>query len=337
MIFLDSSLAGAMPQLRRRRARGADARRAGRARGRARLRGADRRVATPRSSSPTWTSARGGHVLHERHDRAAEGRRLLAPLDRPALAVRRGCPTRWGSGSATRSMPVVPMFHAIAWGLPVRRRACRARARCCPGPDLTPAGARRPDRLGAGHARPPGSRRSGSGILELDPAPDLSSLSEVKAGGSAVPESLIRAFDERFGVPIVQGWGMTETSPLAAVSRLPAASSCPRTRRTSCAPPRGGSCRSSTSGSTPRPAASCTSAARGSRAATTATSSEGYEEKFTEDGWLRTGDVAELRRGSYIRLVDRTKDLVKSGGEWISSVDARERGHGPPRRASRPP
>ncbi len=44
-------------------------------------------------------------------------------------------------------------------------------------------------------------------------------------------------------------------------------------------------------------------------------------EKFTEDGWLRTGDVAELRHGSYIRLVDRTKDLVKSGGEWISSVE----------------
>ena len=60
------------------------------------------------------------------------------------------------------------------------------------------------------------------GILGLDPPPDLSSLEPLLAGGSAVPESLIRAFDERFGVPIIQGWGMTETSPLASVSRLPA-------------------------------------------------------------------------------------------------------------------
>ena len=61
-----------------------------------------------------------------------------------------------------------------------------------------------------------------NGFLELDPPPDLSSVRELKAGGSAVPEPLIRAFEERFGVPLVQGWGMTETSPLAAVSRLPA-------------------------------------------------------------------------------------------------------------------
>ena len=83
-----------------------------------------------------------------------------------------------------------------------------------------------------------------NGVLELEPPPDLSSLRELKAGGAAVPESLIRGFQERFGVPVVQGWGMTETSPLAATSRVARrASTRPATRATHCAPPRAGSCR----------------------------------------------------------------------------------------------
>src|SRR5919198_1092610 len=59
------------------------------------------------------------------------------------------------------------------------------------------------------------------GILQLEDTPDLSSLRMIMCGGSAVPESLIRAYDERFGVPVLQGWGMTETSPLASTSRVP--------------------------------------------------------------------------------------------------------------------
>ena len=82
-----------------------------------------------------------------------------------------------------------------------------------------------------------------SGLLELDPPPDLSSLRELKAGGSAVPESLIRGFEERFGVPLVQGWGMTETSPLAAVSRLPADAELSEDEAMRCAPTRAASSR----------------------------------------------------------------------------------------------
>jgi fatty-acyl-CoA synthase len=133
-----------------------------------------------------------------------------------------------------------------------------------------------------------------------------------------VPESLIRAFDERFGVPIVQGWGMTETSPLAATSRMPPEEDVDedegyflRSCQGKVLPlvefrideENGGELQ-----------------VRGPWIARAYYGGEG-EEKFTADGWLRTGDVAELRHGSYIRLVDRTKDLVKSGGEWISSVE----------------
>jgi fatty-acyl-CoA synthase len=156
------------------------------------------------------------------------------------------------------------------------------------------------------------------GMLQLDPPPDLSSLNEIKCGGSAVPEALIRAFDERFGVPIVQGWGMTETSPLAATSRMPPEEDVDedegyflRSCQGKVLPlvefrideENGGELQ-----------------VRGPWIARAYYGGEG-QEKFTEDGWLRTGDVAELRHGSYIRLVDRTKDLVKSGGEWISSVE----------------
>ena len=158
------------------------------------------------------------------------------------------------------------------------------------------------------------------GMLQLDPAPDLSSLHEVMAGGSAVPESLIRAFDERFGVRILQGWGMTETSPLASNSRLPSdadeLSEDERYALRACQgriqplvdfridEESGGELH-----------------VRGPFIARDYYDDPSSREKFTEDGWLRTGDVADLRHGSYIHLVDRTKDLVKSGGEWISSVE----------------
>jgi fatty-acyl-CoA synthase len=157
-------------------------------------------------------------------------------------------------------------------------------------------------------------------MLALDPPPDLSSLTEIKCGGSAVPASLMREFDERFGVPIVQGWGMTETSPLAAVSRLPAehdlhGDAAYELRSTQGRP-------------LPLVETRIDAAGGGELQVRGPWIAAGYyeagpdgAEKFTEDGWLRTGDVAEMRDLHYIRLVDRTKDLVKSGGEWISSVD----------------
>jgi acyl-CoA synthetase (AMP-forming)/AMP-acid ligase II len=215
-------------------------------------------------------------------------------------------------------MPVVPMFHANAWGLPYAAALAGAR-QVFPGPKMTPAD------LAELIAAEKVTRTAGvptiwQGVLALEDPPDLSSLDEVMAGGSAVPEALIRAFDERFGIPVVQGWGMTETSPLASNCRLPsdAAELSDDERFELMAwqgriqplvdfridEESGGELH-----------------VRGPFIARDYYDDPTSREKFSEDGWLRTGDVAELRHGSYIRLVDRTKDLVKSGGEWISSVE----------------
>jgi fatty-acyl-CoA synthase len=139
------------------------------------------------------------------------------------------------------------------------------------------------------------------------------------AGGSAVPEHLIRAFQERFGVPIVQGWGMTETSPLASMSRVPGELELDEDEQYAT--------RASQGRVLPLvdyridEASGGELQVRGPWVARAYYKDPASGEKFTDDGWLRTGDVAELRHGSYIKLVDRTKDLVKSGGEWISSVE----------------
>ena len=121
---------------------------------------------------------------------------------------------------ADRIMPVVPMFHANAWGIPYTSSLSGA-SLVFPGPRMTPADiaeliAREKVTMAAGVPT------IWQGLLQLDEKPDLSSLREIMCGGSAVPEALIRAYDEQFGVPILQGWGMTETSPLASTSRVPA-------------------------------------------------------------------------------------------------------------------
>jgi fatty-acyl-CoA synthase len=157
------------------------------------------------------------------------------------------------------------------------------------------------------------------GVAQLDPPPDLSCLQRVMCGGSAVPESLIRTFDEKFGVPVLQGWGMTETSPVASLSNLPPGID-PQSDE--------GYALRSTAGR-PLPLVEYRLdeesggelQVRGPTIAATYYDDETSAEKFTEDGWLRTGDVAEVGDHGFIKLVDRTKDLVKSGGEWISSVE----------------
>jgi fatty-acyl-CoA synthase len=228
-----------------------------------------------------------------------------------------GLPDSMGIREADSVMPVVPMFHAMAWGIPYIATMVGAR-QVLPGPDLSPRGLG--DLIESERVTwTAGVPTIWNGVLELDPPPDLSSLRELKAGGSAVPESLIRGFDKRFGLSLVQGWGMTETSPLAATSRVPGdvqlsddEAYALRATQGRVLPlidfridsERGGELQ-----------------VRGPWIARDYYEDPSGAEKFTEDGWLRTGDVAELERDAYVKLVDRTKDLVKSGGEWISSVE----------------
>jgi fatty-acyl-CoA synthase len=232
-----------------------------------------------------------------------------------SLAV--GLPDAMDIRQADSVMPIVPMFHANAWGIPYAAALAGAR-HVYPGPRMLPQDLA--DLIASERVTMSGGVPTvWQGMLQLDPEPDLSSLRHILCGGSAVPESLARAFDKKFGVCIVQGWGMTETSPLASVSRVPAEleldedeSYAVRACQGRVLPLVDYRIDEETGGELQ---------VRGPWVARAYYGDPATGEKFTEDGWLRTGDVAELRHGSYIKLVDRTKDLVKSGGEWISSVE----------------
>jgi fatty-acyl-CoA synthase len=213
-------------------------------------------------------------------------------------------------------MPVVPMFHVNAWGLPYIATNAGARL-VLPGPRMAPgdlAELIETEKV----TFTAGVPTIWQGMLRLDPAPDLSSLKEIVCGGSAVPEALIRGFEERFGVPIVQAWGMTETSPLASISRP--GPDAPEDEDEQL------KLRATQGRVVPLVDFTIDEEAggellvRGPWVASAYYEDDSQKEKF-EGGWLRTGDVAEVVDGAFIKLVDRTKDLVKSGGEWISSVE----------------
>src|SRR5947199_2672966 len=117
------------------------------------------------------------------------------------------------------ALPIVPMFHANAWGFPYSATMAGSKL-VLPGPKMDPADLARlihDEQVTISAAVP----TIWQGIAQLEPTPDISSLQRIMCGGSAVPESLIRIYDERFGVQIIQAWGMTETSPMASIARVP--------------------------------------------------------------------------------------------------------------------
>ena len=221
-----------------------------------------------------------------------------------------------GVREADTVMPVVPMFHANAWGTPYAAALAGAKL-VLPGPRMEPdalAELMIEEEVTMAAAVP----TIWQAIAELEPTPSFPRLERLVCGGSAVPESLMRIYDERFGVPMIQAWGMTETSPLASISRVPPGG------------PEGEEAyalRALQGRVVPLvdfridEEAGGELQVRGPTIASAYYREEGGSEKFTEDGWLRTGDVAEVEHQAFIKLVDRTKDLVKSGGEWISSVE----------------
>jgi fatty-acyl-CoA synthase len=154
---------------------------------------------------------------------------------------------------------------------------------------------------------------------------DLSSLRGLLAGGSAVPKVLIEAFRDRFNVDIIQGWGMTETSPLAAVSLPPAGTSRADEINYRVKAGRivaGVEIRITEEDGTVLPHDGEAKGEIEIRGPWITGSYYGVDdpEKF-RDGWLRTGDIASIDPQGYITISDRTKDVIKSGGEWISSVE----------------
>ncbi len=162
-------------------------------------------------------------------------------------------------------------------------------------------------------------------VAESDPEADLSSLRGVVVGGSAVPRFMIEAFRDRFGLDIIQGWGMTETSPLGAVSIPP--SGTPKElemeyRVKAGRVVAGVELRLTAEDGTVLPRDGKTVGEFEIRGPWITASYFGTDdpEKF-RDGWLRTGDIGTLDGEGYMTVTDRSKDVIKSGGEWISSVE----------------
>jgi fatty-acyl-CoA synthase len=225
-------------------------------------------------------------------------------------------------------LPVVPMFHANAWGL-AHAAVMAGSALAFPGPQMTPAAIAQlieDERVTLAAGVP----TIWIGAIDELAKRDTSSLRAIVSGGSAVPRALSEAYRERIGMPILHAWGMTETSPLGSVCHIKSTLDdgsesgladlratqgliSPMLKARIVAPgdeelPWDGEAQGELQVAGPWVAAAYYRDKRGS-------------DSFTADGWLRTGDVATITPEGYIRLVDRTKDLVKSGGEWISSVE----------------
>jgi len=225
-------------------------------------------------------------------------------------------------------LSIVPMFHANAWNLPFSATMVGA-AQVFPGAQPTPEDIARliQDEQVTVAAGVPTIWMGVLGVLEQKPY-DLSSLRCVPCGGSAVPRSLLEAYDQR-GITVVQAWGLTETAPLVTVSR-------PRKHMDAL-------------GRDEQLAARAKQGAVLPGIEIRAVDDRGQEvpwdgqtvgelqlrgpwvirEYYNDprsaaafaDGWFRTGDVASIDADGFVQITDRAKDVIKSGGEWISSVE----------------
>ncbi|HUI17338.1 MAG TPA: long-chain fatty acid--CoA ligase [Alphaproteobacteria bacterium] len=227
-------------------------------------------------------------------------------------------------------MPIVPMFHANAWGIPFGAVLTGAKL-VMPGPHLDPESIldlfSREGVTCAG-----GVPSVWLGVLDLlrrerakyPLAPGMRLL----VGGSACPEAMLRAFDE-LGITIIHAWGMTEMSPVGTMGavkpRLDQADADTRyayRSKQGIALPFVEVRVIGDDGEAPWDGASVGELqVRGPWVAASYYNPEEKSRAWTEDGWFRTGDVVNIDAEGYIKITDRTKDLIKSGGEWISSVD----------------
>jgi fatty-acyl-CoA synthase len=247
-----------------------------------------------------------------------------------ALGVAANHPLGLSTSVHDTILPVVPMFHANAWGYPYVATMLGAKL-VYPGPHLDPQSLLE-DFVQERVTWSAGVPTIWLGMLQaLDASPstwDLSHMKGMFVGGSAVPRSLIAAF-QKHGLTIVQGWGMTETSPVATTSDLPhdlaaldeeaqldlrATAGLPlalvelRARVGEEEIPWDGEAMGELE-------------VRGPWVASSYYDTPEQADRWTADGWFRTGDIVSITPRGYIQIKDRSKDVIKSGGEWISSVE----------------
>lgn len=227
------------------------------------------------------------------------------------------------------ALPIVPMFHASAWGFPFNCTLVGA-TQVFPGPHLDA------ESLCELYVNEKVTVTAGVptvmlGLLNrLDAAPGKYKLSlrVILIGGSSVPRFLIKAFDERYGITVLQGWGMTETSPLGSTAPITSyLMSASKEEQYEYQAKQG----------LPAPFVEIRGRnedgliawdgktmgeleVRGPWVSSAYYNDPDPTGKFTEDGWFKTGDIVTVDSQGCIEVKDRSKDVIKSGGEWISSV-----------------
>jgi acyl-CoA synthetase (AMP-forming)/AMP-acid ligase II len=248
-----------------------------------------------------------------------------------ALGVATTSPLGLRVSNSDTLLPVVPMFHANAWGYPYLAAMIGTKL-VFPGPHLDP------ESLLEAFVQEKVTWTAGVptiwlGMLQmLDAEPgkwDLSHMQGMLVGGSAVPRAMIADYKERHGLNVVQGWGMTETSPVASVSDFigDIAHADQDTKFDYVA-----------MAGIPLPFVEIRVRAgeedvpwdaesmgelevRGPWVAAGYYEDDTQADRWTEDGWFKTGDIVSMHPRGFIQIKDRSKDVIKSGGEWISSVD----------------
>src|SRR5262245_60389910 len=227
-------------------------------------------------------------------------------------------------------LPVVPMFHANAWGMPFAAVMVGAKI-VLPGPHLDAANIvdlfhRERVTLTGGV---PTIWMGVQQYLDANPGRfDLSCVRAMYVGGSAVPQAMIETFEQKFGLKIFQAWGMTEMAPLGTVAKLPAS-------KDGCSDADYFKYRAKQG--RPAPLVEIRAVGdngvvpwdgqtmgelevRGPWIASAYYNRPDSADRFTKDGWFKTGDIVTIDADATITIQDRSKDLIKSGGEWISSV-----------------
>jgi fatty-acyl-CoA synthase len=226
-------------------------------------------------------------------------------------------------------LPVVPMFHANAWGLPYASTFVGAK-QVFPGPFLdgkSLAELIQNERVTVAGGVP----TIWMGLLQVleKEAYDISSLRLMPVGGSAAPQSMIERYQNQFDAYIAHAWGMTEMSPLGTISHL-------KSHMADWPDDQKFKVRAKQGTTVPGVEARVVDIdgrelpwdgqsfgelqVRGPWVISSYYNDERSADSF-QDGWFRTGDVATIDEEGYLQIVDRTKDLVKSGGEWISTVE----------------
>ncbi len=278
------------------------------------------------ASSMCYTSGTTGNprgVVYSHRSNYLHAMQLCMPS---ALGIRQG----------DRLLAVVPMFHANAWGMPYAALLAGA-TMVMPDRFLQaePLAAMISAERCTGGAAVPTIWGDLLRHLDAHPEVDTSSMREVIVGGSACPPSLMRDFEERHGIRVLHAWGMTEMSPLGTVAVPPAGTEGEdawafRQIQGRLAALVDGRLLGPDGSVMPWDGESVGELEVRGPWITGSYYLDDDPDKF-DDGWLRTGDVGSLTPDGFLRLTDRAKDVIKSGGEWISSVDLENALMGHPR------